>query len=46
MARPLKFKSGSTTYTVRIPIINPEYYREQIRLLVKKLAKDKKEITS
>lgn len=44
MARPLKFKSGSTTYTVRIPIINPEYYKEQIRLLVQKLALDKKEI--
>lgn len=44
MARPLKYKSGSTTYSVRIPIINPEYYREQIRLLVKKLAKDRGEI--
>lgn len=46
MARPLKFKSGSTTYSVRIPIINPEYYKEKIRLLVKKLALDKNEITS
>ena len=46
MARPLKFKSGSTTYSVRIPNKCPEYYREQIRILVEKLAKDKKEITS
>lgn len=44
MARPLKFKSGSTTYSVRIPNKSPEYYKEQIRLLVQKLALDKKEI--